>query len=102
MLSGLLLFCTFLFSTFRYENAKQILYIFHLLIESQCRCFSVFIPSWQHALTKYSSRCKCLDGFLLEYEVNTKNNNYMGHILMNTILCKTVQYYKILTDHYAI
>ena len=25
----------------------------------------------------------------------------MGHILINTILCKTVQYYKILTDHYA-
>ena len=43
MLSGLLLFCTFLFSTFRFENAKQILYIFHLLIESQCRCFSQFL-----------------------------------------------------------
>ena len=28
MHSGLLLFCTFLFSTFRYENAKQIIYIF--------------------------------------------------------------------------
>ena len=43
MPSGLLLFCTFLFSTFRYENVKQILYIFHLLIESQCRCFSQFL-----------------------------------------------------------
>ena len=35
MPSGLLLFCTFLFSTFRYENAEQIICIF-----IYCLCFS--------------------------------------------------------------
>ena len=38
MPSGLFLFCTFLFSTFRYENAKQIIYIFYLLLMSQFHC----------------------------------------------------------------
>ena len=73
MPSGLFLFCTVLFSTFRYENAKQMIYNF---LSTACisvpLLLTVLIPSWQTVLTQYSTRCKCLYGFLIEYEASTK------------------------------
>ena len=45
MLSGLLLFCTFLFSTFRYENAKQIICILSAACVSVPLLITVLIPS---------------------------------------------------------
>ena len=49
MPSGLHLFCTFLFSTFRYENAKQIIYIFIYYL-----CFSAIAYN-----SSYSIMTKC-------------------------------------------
>ena len=49
MPSGLLLFCTLLFSTFGYENAKQIICIF-----IYCLCFSAIAYN-----SSYSIMTKC-------------------------------------------
>ena len=46
MPSGLFLFCTFLFSTFRYENAKQIIiYFLSTVCVSVPLLLTVLIPS---------------------------------------------------------
>ena len=50
MPSGLFLFCTFLFSSFRYENAKQIIYILaYIFLSTACvsvpLLLTVLIPS---------------------------------------------------------
>ena len=58
MPSGLLLFCTFLFSTFRYENAKQIICIF-----IYCLCFSAIA---------YNSHIKIIRNIQIVDQTNNK------------------------------
>ena len=60
MSSGLFLFCTFLFSTFRYENAKQIIYIFLIY----CLCLSAIAFN-----SSYSIMTKCSYSIFNKIEV---------------------------------